>query len=91
MTVPLPRTLAAQRRRAWEAACVAYRKQRCDGYGDLEAFRAALAALQMVWPLPDGEAAIEARTAITYASKRDFPWMWRGVRGKRLRVDRVEK
>jgi hypothetical protein len=78
-TVPIPRTLAAERKPAWRAGCLAYREKRHAGYGDLDAFRAAVAALQAVWLLPDREAGIEARTAITYASKRHSPWMWRGV------------
>jgi len=47
--------------------------------------------LQAVWPLPDKEAGFEARDAITYASKRHLAWIWRGVGGCGVRVDRVEK
>jgi hypothetical protein len=83
-TVPIPWTLTAERKPAWRAACLAYREKRHAGYGDLEAFRVAVTALQAVWPLPDRQAAIEARIAITYASKRHLghlAWMWRGVGG----------
>jgi hypothetical protein len=80
-TVPIPWTLIAERKPAWRAACLAYREKRHAGYGDREAFRAAVAASQAVWPLPDKEAGFEARDAITYASKRHLAWIWRGVGG----------
>jgi hypothetical protein len=79
MTVTPPPIPTAQRKPAWRAACLAYREKRRARYGDLEAFRAAVAALQAVWPLPDKEAGIEVRDAIAYASKHHPEWFWRGV------------
>jgi hypothetical protein len=43
-----------EREPAWRAACLAYREERRAGR-DLDAYDAAVAALQAVWPLPDAE------------------------------------
>ena len=50
--------------------------------GDLEASRAARAALQAVWPLPDKVASLEAQNAIAYASNNHTEWFWSGVGGR---------
>jgi hypothetical protein len=66
-------------RLAWRAACLAYREQRRAGVGDLIAWRAALMALQAVWPLPDREAGQQATNAIAYAADQHTKWFWSGV------------
>ena len=68
-----------ERTPAWRAACLAYREQRRAGAGDLIAWRAAVAALQAVWPLPDREAGKEATNAIAYAASHHTKWFWSGV------------
>ena len=76
---PLP---TPERAPGWRAACLAYREKRRAGKTDLEASRAAVAALQAVWPLPYEVAGIEARNAIAYASNNHTEWFWRGVGGR---------
>ena len=82
MTTTPPPLPTDDRKPAWRAACLAYREKRRAGLGDLEAGRAAVAALQAVWPLPDKEAGLEARNAIAYASNNHMEWFWRGVGGR---------
>ena len=80
MSTITPETLPTpERTPAWRAACVAYREQRRAGAGDLVAWRAAVAALQAVWPLPEREAGQEATNAIAYASRNHTAWFWSGV------------
>ena len=74
-------TPTPERRPAWRAACLAYREQRRAGAGDHEAYLAAVAALQAVWPLPAKEAGLEATNAIAYASTNHAKWFWDGVGG----------
>ena len=52
-------TPTPERTPAWRAACLAYREQRRAGASDLAAWRAAVAALQAIWPLSDKAAARE--------------------------------
>jgi len=62
------------------AACVAYREKRRAGALDHEAHRAAVAALQAVWPgLTQKEASAEIGNAISFASTYHSEWFWRGV------------
>ena len=56
------------------AACVAYREKRRAGALDHEAHRAAVAALQAVWP-----ASLEAGHAVSFASTYHKDWFWSGV------------
>jgi hypothetical protein len=79
---PLP---TPERAPGWRAACLAYREKRRAGKTDLEASRAAVAALQAACPLPDKKAAQEAQNAIAYASVNDQEWFWSGV-GERAKV-----
>ena len=82
MTTVTPEALPTpERTPAWRAACLAYREQRRAGAGDLVAWRAAVAALQAVWPLPDREAGQEATNAIAYAATHHTQWFWSGVGG----------
>ena len=62
-------------RPAYRAAALAYRSMRQQGYMDLEASRAATAAVCEVLPeIPADEAAQIARNAIGYASTSHSGW-----------------
>ena len=74
-------TPTPERRPAWRAACLAYREKRRAGATDHEAWLAAVAALQAVWPIPAKEAGQEATNAISYASSNHREWFWDGVDG----------
>ena len=78
-----PPTPTPERTPAWRVACLAYREQRRAGASDLAAWRAAVAALQAVWPLSDKEAGLEATNAIAYASSNHTAWFWDGVGDQR--------
>jgi hypothetical protein len=80
MTIPPVPTLTLERRPGWRAACLAYREQRRAGASDVEAYRAALAALQAVWRLPENEARVEVAQAIAYAGKWHADWLWSAAR-----------
>ena len=79
MITPQTQLPTPERLPAWRAACLTYREQRRAGAGDLVAWRAAVAALQAVWPLPDREARQEATNAIAYAADQHTKWFWSGV------------
>jgi hypothetical protein len=66
----------------WRAACLAYRRKRQAGKGDLPAFQAALSAFRELRPDADARAAHdETRRAIVWASVEHKDWFWRGVGG----------
>ena len=79
MITPQTQLPTPERLPAWRAACLTYREQRRAGAGDLVAWRAAVAALQAVWPLPEREAGQEATNAIAYAADQHTKWFWSGV------------
>jgi hypothetical protein len=67
---------------AWRAACLAYRRERQAGKGDLPAFQAALVAFREARPDVEAKAAHdETRRAIVWASVEHKAWFWRGVGG----------
>jgi hypothetical protein len=73
-------TPTEDRKPAWRAACLAYRERRRAGSLDLEAYRAACAALREVSPeLTIKEASAEATNAISFASTYHGQWFWAGV------------
>ena len=78
MNEPPPKP-TPERLPAWRAAALAYRAKRQAGFYDDEAHRAAVAALQAVWPLPWKEASHEAIRAVCYAAREHGEWFWRGV------------
>ena len=78
MNEPPPKP-TPERLPAWRAAALAYRAKRQAGFYDDEAHRAAVAALQAVWPLPWKEASHEAIRAVCYAAREHREWFWRGV------------
>ena len=86
MITPQTQLPTQERLPAWRAACLAYREQRRAGAGDLVAWRAAVAALQAVWPLPWKEASAEVTNAVHFASVYHKEWLWDGVRGEDNRV-----
>ena len=59
------------RKPAWRAARVSYREKRRAGAKDYEACRAAVAALQAVWPLSDREVSVEV--ARCYCLRKQAP------------------
>ena len=65
---------------------MAHREKGRAGCLDLEAHRAAVEALQAVWPLPWKEASAEVTLAVHYASVYHKKWLWDGVRGEDNRV-----
>ena len=68
------------RKPAWRAACLAYREKRRAGVWELEAHRAAVAALLAVSPrLTQQEASAGVVNAISYASTNHPKWLWGGV------------
>ena len=81
----------SERTPAWRAACLAYREQRRAGAGDLIAWRAAVVALQAVWPLSDREAGQEATNAIAYAASHHTKWFWSGVGGTSAGLNALQK
>ena len=64
----------------WRAACIAYRRVRQTGGGDLPAYLSALEAIRTKVPeLSPREAAEQTRTAIYFASSEHPKWFWNGV------------
>jgi hypothetical protein len=76
-TAPQP---TPERKPAWRAAVLAYRKVRRAGGGDHQAHLAARAAVLGVWPtLSVKEASAEAVNAVAFASSYHTKWFWSGV------------
>jgi hypothetical protein len=79
-SVPIP---TPERKPAWRAACLAYRAKRQAGAREHQAHRAAVAAVQAVWPgLTEKEASAEAIQAVAYAAANHTECFWRGVGGR---------
>ena len=74
---PIP---TEERKPAWRAACLAYRKKRRVGALDHEAYWAAVVALQELSPgLLPKEVQIKTANTISYASTYHSEWFWSGV------------
>jgi hypothetical protein len=70
----------AERRPAWRAAALAYRRARREGATHHAAMNAAEASLRERWPeLSAKEASAEVVAAIAYASSHHSQWFWDGV------------